>query len=160
MAGRVGLNPTDMECLGFLHLSVAGPTTAGQLAEETGLTTGAITAVIDRLERAGFARRADDPHDRRRVLVEALPKGSKVILPLFEPLARRMAELHSRYKDHELALILDYMKGELDASTQHMRWLHGLPARQIRSGQGRSINNDRKIKNTKGRRITRTKRKH
>ena len=67
----VGANPTDLECLDLLHLS--GKTTPGKLAAHTGLTTGATTAVIDRLERAGFARRLRNTEDRRSVLVEALP---------------------------------------------------------------------------------------
>ena len=58
VADHVGLNSTDLECLDLLFL--AGPTTAGQLAEHTGLTTGAMTAVIDRLERATLVRRSHD----------------------------------------------------------------------------------------------------
>ena len=71
VAKLVGANPTDLECLDLLGLG--GPTTAGRLAAHTGLTTGAMTAVIDRLERAGFARRLRSTEDRRSVLVEALP---------------------------------------------------------------------------------------
>src|SRR5688572_25396763 len=72
VAKLVGANPTDLECLDLLGLG--GPTTAGKLAAHTGLTTGATTAVIDRLERAGFARRLRSMEDRRSVLVEALPE--------------------------------------------------------------------------------------
>ena len=72
VARLAGLNSTDLKCLDLLLLS--GGTTAGTLAAHTGLTTGAITSVIDRMEAAGFARRRRDPDDRRRVLVEALPR--------------------------------------------------------------------------------------
>src|SRR4026209_784701 len=65
VAKIVGLNSTDLECLDLLE--IAGPTTAGRLAEHVGLTTGAMTAVIDRLERAGYARRGRDVADRRLV---------------------------------------------------------------------------------------------
>lgn len=67
VADKVGLHPTDTECLDYLLLN--GASTAGQLATLTGLTTGAVTAVIDRLEKAGYVKRAHDPKDRRKVLV-------------------------------------------------------------------------------------------
>src|ERR671932_2430246 len=71
VADALGVNRTDMRCIDVLERE--GPVTAGRLAEATGLTTGAITTVIDRLERAGMARRTRDPDDRRRVLVELDP---------------------------------------------------------------------------------------
>src|SRR5215216_1857389 len=70
-AERLGLNRTDLHCINIIENS--GGLTAGELAAESGLTTGAVTGVIDRLERAGFARRVPDPHDRRRVKVEVTP---------------------------------------------------------------------------------------
>src|SRR5262249_48957204 len=63
---RLGLNPTDLISLSLL--SDAEPLTAGQLAEATGLTTGSVTIMIDRLEKAGYAQREKDPTDRRRVI--------------------------------------------------------------------------------------------
>src|SRR3979490_3402685 len=71
VADAIGLNRTDMRCLDVL--SREGPVTAGRLAEATGLTSGAMTTALDRLERAGYARRTRDATDRRRVLVEATP---------------------------------------------------------------------------------------
>src|ERR671919_608798 len=71
-AERLGVNRTDLHCLNTIEN--AGGLTAGELARETGLTTGAVTGVIDRLERAGYARRVPDPADRRRVKVEVTPK--------------------------------------------------------------------------------------
>src|SRR5262245_22826573 len=97
VADRLGLNPTDHKCADFLW--TRGPMTAGELAELTGLTTGAITGVIDRLERGGFVRREDDPGDRRRVVVRAVPKRLRQIGRLFEDVAARMAELSARYTD-------------------------------------------------------------
>ena len=87
VARLVGLNSTDLECLDLLEM--AGPTTAGRLAEHAGLTTGAMTAVIDRLERAGFARRLRDAEDRRCVRVEALPRNFKHVAGLYRRLADR-----------------------------------------------------------------------
>src|SRR5215203_7135878 len=70
-AERLGVNRTDLHCLNIIENS--GGLTAGQLAAEAGLTTGAVTGVIDRLERAGYARRTQDRADRRRVKVEVTP---------------------------------------------------------------------------------------
>src|SRR5260370_19239740 len=70
VAERLGMNSTDLECLD--HIS-RGPLTAGRLAELTGLTTGAITGVIDRLERAGLARRQRHPCDPPQTLCRMLP---------------------------------------------------------------------------------------
>src|SRR3954454_18464718 len=67
-ARRLGVNETDLHCLNIIEN--AGGVTAGELAAESGLTTGAVTGVIDRLEGKGFARRVPDPADRRRVKVE------------------------------------------------------------------------------------------
>src|SRR5262249_15929868 len=74
VADQVGIHSTDTECLDFLLLN--GPSTAGQLAVYTGLTTGAVTAMIDRLTKAGFVRREHDSVDRRRVIV--IPNEEKI----------------------------------------------------------------------------------
>jgi DNA-binding MarR family transcriptional regulator len=74
IAEHVGLSATDHKCLD-LAVQAERPLTAGQIADLSGLSTGAVTGVIDRLERAGFVRRVRDPHDRRKVLVE-VSKGS------------------------------------------------------------------------------------
>jgi DNA-binding MarR family transcriptional regulator len=107
IADRLGLNVTDHKCIDLLLLK--GPLSAGELAGMTGLTTGAITAVVDRLERAGFARRADDLRDRRRVIVQAVPRRCREIERLFEPYGATFRELTGCYKDDELAVILDFM---------------------------------------------------
>src|SRR5437870_4375562 len=73
IAEKFGLAPSDLECLGFLQLE--GPLTAGRLAELTGLTTGAVTRMIDRLEAGKYVRRRDDPADRRRVGVSRIVRS-------------------------------------------------------------------------------------
>jgi DNA-binding MarR family transcriptional regulator len=107
IADRLGLNLTDHKCADILCRT--GPITAGELAERTGLTTGAITGVIDRLETAGFARRAKDPKDRRRVIIEPFPdRIERQIAPLFESMARASNELCERYSTRDLAIIHDF----------------------------------------------------
>ena len=107
VADRLGMHMTDHKCAGILLHT--GPITAGELARRTGLTTGTITAVIDRLENAGFVRRAKDPNDRRRVLIEPLRERIEAkIGPLFESMARAMAELCGQYSTQELAVIRNF----------------------------------------------------
>lgn len=127
-AEKAGLNSTDLECLERLCREPSA--TAGRLAELTGLTTGAITAVIDRLERAGYVRRMPNSNDRRSVIIEALATGPRLLQQLVEPLTRSMDKLNERYEDAELALVLDYLTMALEAGTDHMKWLDdtSLPA--------------------------------
>lgn len=108
VAKFLGLNITDHKCLDIV-LGM-GRATAGQLAELTGLTTGAITSVINRLEKAGFVRRAKDPADLRIVYVEPIPDNLQPLQEVFAPLADAMSELLSRYNPDELRLILDYLE--------------------------------------------------
>jgi DNA-binding MarR family transcriptional regulator len=122
VADRLGLNPTDHKCIDLLALK--GLMTAGELAEATGLTTGAITGVIDRLEGAGYVRREDDPNDRRRVIVRVVSRRYREIGRLFEGLSAKTAELGARYSDRELATILDFMSRShkmLHAATLELR---------------------------------------
>jgi|SRR5215468_4901412 len=108
VADRLGMNVTDHKCADLLERN--GPLTAGELAQRTGLTTGAITGVIDRLEQAGFVRRAKDPGDRRRVIIEPCYKRmGQVIGPLFESMGRAAAALCARYSTEELGVIRDFV---------------------------------------------------
>jgi len=121
VARLVGVNSTDLECLDLLEM--AGPTTAGRLAEHAGLTTGAMTAVIDRLERAGYARRVRDVEDRRLVHVEALPRNFKHVAGLYRRLAESTARLHEEYDDRQLTLVVDYLTRALALAADHVAWL-------------------------------------
>ncbi|MCP1310084.1 MarR family transcriptional regulator [Paenibacillus tyrfis] len=105
---KLGLNATDHKCLDFLNS--AGPVTAGRLAELTGLTTGAVTNVIDRLEQAGYVIRDKDPNDRRRVVVKPTGRESETIPPLFDSVFRATHNIISGYSEQELCVILDFIK--------------------------------------------------
>lgn len=108
LVGRFGLNATDHKCLDITRNE--GPVTAGRLAELTGLTTGAITVMLDRLEKARFIKRSRDPNDRRKVVVKLTDDANRKLAPLFEPLQRAMKSLHTGYSVEQLATILDYQR--------------------------------------------------
>jgi DNA-binding MarR family transcriptional regulator len=116
IASRSGINVTDMQCINLLQLR--GPMTPGRLAEAMFLTTGgAITAVIDRLEKAGMVRRRRDEADRRRVIVEATQDAPiRELGARFQPVAEIYGELLETYSDEQLEVILDYLARTNDAS--------------------------------------------
>jgi DNA-binding MarR family transcriptional regulator len=109
VADALGINRTDMRCTDILDRE--GPVTPGHLAEVTGLTTGSITTVIDRLERRGFARRVPDPNDRRRVLVELTAPARENGRSFYAEHARYADRLSRRYTEHELELLLEFVRG-------------------------------------------------
>ena len=106
VANTVGISGSDLECLDFLNLE--GRVTAGRLAEVTGLTTGAITGVVDRLEKAGLVRRERDPADRRKVFIAIVPENVARIGRFYEHMQRGMVKLWESYSDAELRLLLEF----------------------------------------------------
>lgn len=107
VAIRFGLSESDIETLeSLLEL---GATTAGRLSELTGLTSGAVTRVIDRLEQAGYVRRVPDPADRRRVIVEVVPEKIAAIQSTLGRIGEAGAEEIGRYTDAQLELIGDFL---------------------------------------------------
>lgn len=116
VAQAVGLTATDLHCLNLLLLE--GPMTPGQLARNSGLTTGAaITGAIDRLERTGYVQRTRDPTDRRKVLVHPdRDQVEKKITPLYDGIGRWHHDELSRKDNEQLAVILDYLTTARDAT--------------------------------------------
>ncbi|MEW2221334.1 MarR family transcriptional regulator [Streptomyces sp. NPDC006990] len=108
MAGAeaVGLQATEWYALSVI--SVEGPLTPGELAVRTGLTTGATTRLIDRLEGAGYVRRAADPADRRRLRVEPAADSFPALEETAAPAHRRISELLEGYTPEQRALLFDY----------------------------------------------------
>ena len=122
LAEALGINRTDARCMDILDQH--GRMSAGDLAEASRLTTGAITAVIDRLERAGIARRVPDPSDRRRVLVEPTEKALEFANELMvEPMRRLYLPMAERYSDDDLQLILDFTRQGREIQERHADWL-------------------------------------
>jgi DNA-binding MarR family transcriptional regulator len=105
---RLGVHRTDGRCVDLLHQH--GRLTAGELARTSGLSSGATTAAIDRLEGAKLARRVHDPGDRRKVLVELTVKARRLAESVYAPLAIRGAEHLARYTAAELETILDFVR--------------------------------------------------
>ena len=114
----LGINRSDARCLDIVERH--GRITAGDLAAESGLTTGAVTALLDRLERGGAVRRVPDPGDRRRVLVELTPAAQRTSNELYGPMAEAAASLLSRYSRDELLLIRDFLRRGREMSTEQL----------------------------------------
>src|SRR5581483_7494351 len=108
VADALGINRTDMRCLDVLERE--GPVPAGHLAEQTGLTSGAMTAALDRLERAGYVRRVRDGADRRRVLVELTPTAQGVGARFYGAHAAQAERVYHRYSAEELELLLGFVR--------------------------------------------------
>lgn len=110
IAAAQGVHPTDL--IAASYLNEAGPVTAGRLAEITGLTTGAMTACIDRLERAGFAKRDADSQDRRKVIIRPgkLPKLSRELLAFRASAMKKAEDAFSGYADAEIRRMTECMR--------------------------------------------------
>jgi DNA-binding MarR family transcriptional regulator len=110
VADRLGLNTTDHKALGFL-VEAGTHLTAGQLATEMELTTGAITGIVDRLEQGGFVRRRRASDDRRQVILEVnMDKVRRDVFPIFEKLRRQMSALAELYSQRDLGTIAAFVE--------------------------------------------------
>jgi DNA-binding MarR family transcriptional regulator len=125
-AERLGVSEGDLRCLNIVEN--AGGISAGELAVQAGLTAGAVTGVIDRLERVGYARRVPDPGDRRRVTVEVTAAFYKAAERIWGPVA---AEWHSllsrRFTIEELERIAAFLRATNELGRRHMDRLRGTP---------------------------------
>ena len=126
VADVLGLHITDHKCLDLIHRFGAMP--AGRLGELTGLTTGAVTGIIDRLEEAGYARRTNDPKDRRRTIVEPIrnEKLERKMEMIFMPLHERMNKVLSSYVDNELVFLLEVITKIIEQTSEESKKLRDL----------------------------------
>jgi DNA-binding MarR family transcriptional regulator len=122
----VGLSSVERKCIDVLQQ--LGPVTAGAIAEHTGLTTGAVTGLVDRLENAGYVQRARDPHDRRKVVVQLLPNEQMdaLMATAFGPFVEDMANIGARYSDAELRAIADWIHRTTDTLVANTRRIMNL----------------------------------
>ncbi len=110
---RIGLGPSDSQFLGLLTMD--GPLTPGQLATMTGMTTGTVTGVIDRLERGGFVRRERDAGDRRKVIVTPVPAAVARVAAHYAEHGAHTDAVLARRDTAQLQVIADFL-GELNES--------------------------------------------
>jgi DNA-binding MarR family transcriptional regulator len=119
VAKKLKLSRTDMRCLELIGRH--GPMTAGRLAEESGLTTGAVTFILDRLEEARMVTRRRDTEDRRRVWVQIEPDAQNRLQEMQQPVAEQMREVTQHFKADELAVVRDYMRQAKEVFQRQMR---------------------------------------
>jgi DNA-binding MarR family transcriptional regulator len=136
-AARTGKTVTDMQVLDILQMT--GPTTAGNLAELTGLTTGATTGLLNRLEEAGLVRRERDPEDGRRIIVQLVSgkegidgkEGMDAIREIgavLDPLLGSWERMASGYSDEQIAFLLDFLKRSNAVTRRELARLQEAPA--------------------------------
>ncbi|NYF60266.1 DNA-binding MarR family transcriptional regulator [Micromonospora purpureochromogenes] len=120
-AGLHGLNPTDLHALiAVMDAEVTGdPITPGRLGEQLNLSSGSVTALIDRLERAGHIRRDRDTADRRKVFLHYADQGAALAMSFFGPLGRRTDEVMARFSDEELEVVHRFMATMVDSMRAH-----------------------------------------
>ena len=126
VAGYLGIDDTAYRCLDVLDQE--GPMTAGALSRRARLSPGATTAVIDRLEHKGLARRVRDEADRRRVLVEVTPELRRGAEQLFGTPEEGADEL-SIYSDRQLEFLIGFLRGSVAYQEERMRRLEELKRR-------------------------------
>ena len=108
VADHLGINRTDMRCLDIIER--CGRVAAGRLASESGLSTGAVTTVIDRLERAELAQRVADPADRRRVLVELTEQARAETAELYAPLGDALRVQREGLEADDALVVRDFLR--------------------------------------------------
>ncbi|MGH9743614.1 MAG: MarR family winged helix-turn-helix transcriptional regulator [Candidatus Acidiferrum sp.] len=114
IGAKLGVNVTDTRCFEMMSRYSPRSFTAGDLARATGLTTGAVTGILDRLEKAGLVERFREASDRRKVFVRPRPEALQRVGQLYEGLAAASLKLASRYSTKELQLISSYLEGSLN----------------------------------------------
>jgi DNA-binding MarR family transcriptional regulator len=121
---KLGVNRTDLRCLNIVENQ--GSMTAGRLAELSGLTTAAVTSVLDRLERAGYARRVREQKDRRQVLVELTPLLAERAGPIWGPLGDEAMAALARMSVEELNGVLDFFRLGIALNKRHVERVRSL----------------------------------
>jgi len=109
VAEQLGMNATDMQCLHLLLLN-GSAMKPGELARCCGLSSGGMTVVLDRLEKAGYIRREANPHDRRSVIVRPVPKPIANLEAIYRRKGEGLGRVMARYQVRELRLMLDFFR--------------------------------------------------
>lgn len=120
IAQSVGLNATDTKCVDLILRGPEGGVTAGQLSEMTGLTTGAITHILDRLEKRKFIERVRDAGDRRKIFIRVRQQSLAPVIPKYEAIGKAFLGLAEEYGDEELQVICGYMEKATEISEREL----------------------------------------
>ena len=123
IATKLGLNVTDTRCFELMSRYSDRPLTAGDLARATGLTTGAVTGILDRLEKARLVERFRDPSDRRKVFVRPRPDALQQFGRLYGGLATASMQHAAAYSTKDLQLIAEFLEGNLQILREQKRKL-------------------------------------
>jgi DNA-binding MarR family transcriptional regulator len=121
VAERLGLGPWDHKCLDLLR--ERGTMTGSDLTAITHLTSGAITGVVARLERAGYIRREPDPHDRRRQILRPVVERMRDIHQVFDPIRKDVTALLESFDTHQLTAIAEFLARSTDVAYRHVALL-------------------------------------
>jgi DNA-binding MarR family transcriptional regulator len=124
IARLLGLNRTDLRCLDSLLQN--GPSAPSRLATELGLTTGSVTAMLDRMEKAGYISRTPDPADRRKLIVQATPEIAQQAMEVMLPLIRDSVAEIADYTTDDLRLLLDFFRRSRGVQDRHVQRLRAL----------------------------------
>jgi DNA-binding MarR family transcriptional regulator len=147
-AAYFGVNRTAMRCMDVLDR--LGRLTAGEVAVETGLTSGAVTAMLDRLERMELVHRLADSSDRRRVLVEMTDKARQVAAEIYGPLIGEMTQF-DRYSDDELRLIAGFTRLATETLKRHADRIEEQAGQANRTGHAKQAGQARRQRDGTGR---------
>jgi DNA-binding MarR family transcriptional regulator len=120
LAQSVGLNATDTKCIDLILRSPDGMVTAGRLSDITGLTSGAITHILDRLEKREFIERVRDQQDRRKVFIRVRPETLEPLTPRYEAIGRAYQKLAEEYSDEQLQLFTEYLERIIEISDREL----------------------------------------
>jgi DNA-binding MarR family transcriptional regulator len=124
-AERLRVSETDLRCLNIMETSRG--LTAGELAIQAGVTPGAVTGLVDRLEKAGYVRRVPDPADRRRTRLEVTPAFYKAAEEIWGPMAADwQSTLSKKFTSHELEQITDFLRATNEVGRRHLDRLRKL----------------------------------
>ena len=136
IAQSVGLNATDTKCIDLILRGPGGSVTAGWLSDMTGLTTGAITHILDRLEKRQFIERVRDTQDRRKIFIRVRPESLEPLIPKYEAMGNAYISIVEQYGDEELQLICDYLEKISEVSERELANM--VAANRSQSAQAKS----------------------
>jgi DNA-binding MarR family transcriptional regulator len=147
IADRFGIHTTDLEVLDLIFLR--GQVSAGELVDATGLTSGSVTALIDRLAKVGYVDRYDDPSDRRKVLIRIRHDAIEPIKATYTSMQKRMFALWSTFEPHDLEVIVDFITRSTELHVECCKGIqqrtaplsssHRRPARASHRGQATPV---------------------